>query len=78
MRRGKGESSPTRQNESKEYLLFNTSFFLAPVRMAKMGKKNQPVVVVDPTAWMIDNDVAHFLLLHQKEVMYMCMVSISR
>lgn len=37
-----------------------------------MGTKNQPVV--DPTAWMIDNDVAHFLLLHQKEVMYMCMV----
>lgn len=40
-----------------------------------MGMKNQPALVVDPTAWMIDNDVAHFLLLHQKEVMYMCMVS---
>lgn len=29
---------------------------------------------VDPTAWMIDNDVAHFVLLHQKEVLYMCML----
>ncbi|KAL7443819.1 hypothetical protein ACHAXM_009180 [Skeletonema potamos] len=42
-----------------------------------MGKK-QPVVetaVVDPTGWMIDNDVANFLLLHQKEVLYMCMLA---
>ena len=37
-----------------------------------MGKK---VEEVDPTAWMIDNDIANFLLLHQKEVLYMCMVS---
>ena len=31
--------------------------------------------VVDSTAWMLDNDVANFVLLHQKEVLYMCMVS---
>lgn len=29
---------------------------------------------VDPTAWMLDNDVANFVLLHQKEVLYMCML----
>lgn len=29
---------------------------------------------VDSTAWMIDNDIAHFVLLHQKEVLYMCML----
>lgn len=28
----------------------------------------------DPTAWMLDNDVAEFVLLHQKEVLYMCML----
>ena len=32
-------------------------------------------VVIDLTAWMLDNDVANFVLLHQKEVLYMCMVS---
>ena len=31
--------------------------------------------VADSTAWMLDNDVANFVLLHQKEVLYMCMVS---
>mmetsp|Transcript_22181 Transcript_22181/g.36268 ORF Transcript_22181/g.36268 Transcript_22181/m.36268 type:complete len:248 (+) Transcript_22181:48-791(+) len=39
-----------------------------------MPKKQPEPVVVDPTAWMIDNDVANFLLLHQKEVLYMCML----
>jgi len=29
---------------------------------------------VDGTAWMLDNDVANFVLLHQKEVLYMCML----
>jgi len=29
---------------------------------------------VDSTAWMLDNDVANFVLLHQKEVLYMCML----
>ena len=45
---------------------------------ATMGKANKvllPDKPVDPTSWMIDNDVANFLLLHQKEVLYMCMVS---
>ena len=32
---------------------------------------------VDGTAWMLDNDVANFVLLHQKEVLYMCMVSVT-
>ena len=41
-----------------------------------MGRKGQVTEdPVDPTAWMIDNDVANFVLLHQKEVLYMCMVS---
>ncbi len=40
--------------------------------MAK--KQPEPVAAVDPTGWMVDNDVADFLLLHQKEVLYMCMV----
>ena len=38
-----------------------------------MGKK-APEPIVDPTGWMLDNDVANFLLLHQKEVLYMCML----
>ncbi|KAL7542117.1 hypothetical protein ACHAXR_011550 [Thalassiosira sp. AJA248-18] len=29
---------------------------------------------VDQTAWMLDNDIANFLLFHQKEVLYMCML----
>jgi hypothetical protein len=36
--------------------------------------KKAPEVVVDPTGWMIDNEVANFILLHQKEVLYMCML----
>lgn len=40
-----------------------------------MGRKGQVTEdPVDPTAWMIDNDVANFVLLHQKEVLYMCML----
>jgi len=38
-----------------------------------MGKKI--VEEIDPTGWMLSNDIATFLLLHQKEVLYMCMVS---
>ena len=38
-----------------------------------MGKKI--VEEIDPTGWMLENDVANFVLLHQKEVLYMCMVS---
>eukprot|EP00956_Cyclotella_meneghiniana_P018486 scaffold30819_cov21-Cyclotella_meneghiniana.AAC.1 len=37
-----------------------------------MGRKQQ--VTVDPTAWMLDNEIANFLLLNQKEVLYMCML----
>ena len=29
-------------------------------------------VVIDSTAWILDNDVANFVLLHQKEVLYTC------
>lgn len=38
------------------------------------AKNAAPSPPADPTAWMIDNDVASFLLLHQKEVLYMCML----
>ena len=43
--------------------------------IATMGKAKieEPV---DPTAWMLDNDIANFVLVNQKEVMYMCMVSV--
>ena len=37
-------------------------------------KEPEPVAEVDPTGWMIDNDVANFLLLNQKEILYMCML----
>eukprot|EP00577_Skeletonema_sp_RCC1716_P017694 CAMPEP_0113391448 /NCGR_PEP_ID=MMETSP0013_2-20120614/10722_1 /TAXON_ID=2843 ORGANISM="Skeletonema costatum, Strain 1716" /NCGR_SAMPLE_ID=MMETSP0013_2 /ASSEMBLY_ACC=CAM_ASM_000158 /LENGTH=247 /DNA_ID=CAMNT_0000274705 /DNA_START=41 /DNA_END=784 /DNA_ORIENTATION=- /assembly_acc=CAM_ASM_000158 len=40
--------------------------------MAK--KQPEAAAAVDPTGWMVDNDVANFLLLHQKEVLYMCML----
>mmetsp|Transcript_39036 Transcript_39036/g.82091 ORF Transcript_39036/g.82091 Transcript_39036/m.82091 type:complete len:246 (-) Transcript_39036:121-858(-) len=38
-----------------------------------MGKK---VVeeIIDPTAWMLENDFSDFVLLHKKEVLYMCML----
>jgi len=39
-----------------------------------MGKKI--VEEVDPTGWMLSSDIANFVLLHQKEVLYMCMVSL--
>mmetsp|Transcript_16361 Transcript_16361/g.34379 ORF Transcript_16361/g.34379 Transcript_16361/m.34379 type:complete len:250 (+) Transcript_16361:160-909(+) len=41
-----------------------------------MGRGRKEVVAepVDPTAWMLNNDVAEFILLHQKEVLYMCML----
>mmetsp|Transcript_51607 Transcript_51607/g.109744 ORF Transcript_51607/g.109744 Transcript_51607/m.109744 type:complete len:249 (-) Transcript_51607:162-908(-) len=41
-----------------------------------MGRGRAKIIdePVDPTAWMIDNDVANFLLVHQKEVLYMCML----
>lgn len=42
--------------------------------MAKGRGKVMEEPMVDPTAWMIDNDVASFLLVHQKEVLYMCML----
>lgn len=29
---------------------------------------------VDGTAWMLENDIANFVLLNQKEVLYMCML----
>ena len=41
-----------------------------------MARAKMSDLPVDPTAWMIDNDVSNFLLLHQKEVLYMCMVSV--
>jgi hypothetical protein len=28
----------------------------------------------DPTAWLVDSEVAHFLLLHTFAIKYMCMV----
>ena len=37
-----------------------------------MGKRQQ--VTIDPTGWMLDNEIANFLLLNQKEVLYMCML----
>ena len=43
-----------------------------------MARAKMSDLPVDPTAWMIDNDVSDFLLLHQKEVLYMCMVSVVR
>lgn len=39
-----------------------------------MGKAKVIETPVDPTAWMIDNDIANFVLVHQKEVLYMCML----
>ena len=41
-----------------------------------MGK-GKIIEEVDPTAWMLDNEVANFVLLHQKQVLYMCMVSVG-
>lgn len=38
------------------------------------GKVAEEEPVVDPTAWMLNNDFANFLLLNQKEVLYMCML----
>jgi hypothetical protein len=39
-----------------------------------MGRGKQQSVAVDQTGWMIDNEIANFLLLHQTEVLYMCML----
>ena len=39
-----------------------------------MGKAKAQPEIVDPTAWMIDNEIASFLLLHKAEVLYMCML----
>lgn len=39
-----------------------------------MGKAKVVEAIVDPTAWMIDNDIADFLLVHQTSVLYMCML----
>jgi hypothetical protein len=53
----------------------STGILLHSATMGKANKVLLPDKPVDPTSWMIDNDVANFLLLHQKEVLYMCMVS---
>lgn len=37
-------------------------------------RKQEEVDVVDPTGWMIANDVADFLLVNKTEVLYMCML----
>lgn len=35
--------------------------------MARKGKV-VPVVVKDPTGWIIDNEFAHFVLMHTNEI----------
>ena len=47
----------------------STKPFLSSI-IAKMGwaKKNEPVEVVDPTAWIIDNEFASFVLMHTNEI----------
>ena len=57
------------------FLVLPTTTILMPAIMARTKVSELPV---DPTAWMIDNEVSSFLLLHQKEVLYMCMVSVQR
>eukprot|EP00804_Cyclotella_cryptica_P015304 CCRYP_005415-RA/>CCRYP_005415-RA protein AED:0.06 eAED:0.06 QI:185/1/1/1/0.6/0.33/6/1561/250 len=39
-----------------------------------MKRVKQQPVIVDPTGWMVDNEISNFILLHQKEVLYMCML----
>lgn len=39
-----------------------------------MARKQIVEEIVDPTGWMLDNDLANFLLLRQKEVLFMCMI----
>lgn len=46
-----------------------------PGLLATMARAKMSESPVDPTAWMVENEVSEFLLLHQKEVLYMCMVS---
>jgi hypothetical protein len=39
-----------------------------------MGRRKVVVEVVDPTAWMITNAFAEFVLFHTDEIKYMCML----
>mmetsp|Transcript_3360 Transcript_3360/g.5978 ORF Transcript_3360/g.5978 Transcript_3360/m.5978 type:complete len:246 (-) Transcript_3360:341-1078(-) len=39
-----------------------------------MGKAKILEAMVDPTAWMIDNDISDFLRVQQTSVLYMCML----
>jgi len=41
------------------------------------GKKQpepEPVLIEDPTGWVLDNPLTQFLLLHTNEIKYMCML----
>lgn len=37
-------------------------------------EEEEPEVVEDPTAWMINSGVAEFLLMHTNEIKYMAML----
>lgn len=43
-----------------------------------LGRKNkiqdEPDVLVDNTGWLINNDFAEFILMHTKEIRFMCML----
>eukprot|EP00591_Stephanopyxis_turris_P005258 CAMPEP_0195521538 /NCGR_PEP_ID=MMETSP0794_2-20130614/18913_1 /TAXON_ID=515487 /ORGANISM="Stephanopyxis turris, Strain CCMP 815" /LENGTH=260 /DNA_ID=CAMNT_0040651113 /DNA_START=1 /DNA_END=783 /DNA_ORIENTATION=+ len=38
------------------------------------GRQKPEAMVDDPTAWMVDGPLAGFLLMHTKEIKYMCML----
>ena len=54
-----------------------TSF--AKKKTMGFGKKKEPVVEeappVDDTAWMLDNPISDFILMHSIEIKFMCMVA---
>lgn len=41
----------------------------------KPRRNQEPVVPdVDPTGWLIANDLAQFMIMHTDEIKYMCML----
>ena len=50
----------------------------ASILTMAFGRKKQPepepVLIEDPTGWVLDNPLTQFLLLHTNEIKYMCML----
>jgi hypothetical protein len=45
--------------------------------MKARGAPQPPKVEVDPSGWLINNQLAQFMLMHTDEIKYMCMLGMK-